>query len=402
MTIATVEVPGITTPLQIDDDPWRMHRETLDGRADVAPARLTYAAPHVIMHDSYGDVAHRPGAPGNADAIAAHIDWGATKRLRQHLAAHGLGIAEAMDTAQRSELTWPIARRLLEETASLNLTPTFVGGASTDQRTVSSSTDCVDAVVEQAAYIGQLGGIPMIMSMPWLSRNQCDAETYVDVYRAIIDQLPGPLLVHWLGEMFQPALAGYFPDDSFMQVMRIDPSKVRGAKLSLLDADLERRLRAELLQHDQVMLTGDDYHFADLIAGEDQSILGHTTIGAMDVALGRFSHALLGVLDGVAAPAGLALGLLAHDELDAYHEIMAKCEAVGRVVFEPPTQAYKAGLAFINWLNGHQGNPMLINHLQQSRSTEHLVRVACAAADAGALTDARLAAERLQVLTTSP
>lgn len=402
MTIVSVELPGITPPLQIDDDPWRSHRDALDGRDDVAPSRLAYAAPHVILHDSYADVAHRPDARGSADVIAAHIDWESTRHLRQHLAAHGLGIAEAMDTAQRSELTWPIARRLLEETASLNLTPKFVGGASTDQRRVSSSTDCVDAVVEQAGYIGQLGGIPMIMSMPWLSSNQCDAETYVGVYRAIIDQLPSPLLVHWLGEMFQPALAGYFPGDSFMQVMRIDPSKVRGAKLSLLDADLERRLRAELLQHDQVMLTGDDYHFADLIAGEDQSILGHTTIGAMDVALGRFSHALLGVLDGVAAPAGLALGLLAHDELDAYREIMSKCEAVGRVVFEHPTHTYKVGLAFINWLNGHQSNPMLINHLQQSRSTEHLVRVACAAADAGALTDARLAAERLQALATSP
>ena len=393
MTVRHVELPGRSDPLQIDDDRWGDHRAALHG--DSERTRLTYAAAHVIMRESYAKVAHSHEAPGRPEAIAERIDWDATLRHRRYLSKKGFGIGEAMDTAQRMEIGWESARRLIEGTADLNLPSGFVAGAWTDHTVVNSPADLVDAVIYQAQVIQQAGGIPIVLSMPWLSVNACDAQTYVDVYASIIKSLDGPLFIHWLGEMFQPSLAGYFPDDSFGRIMKIDPAKVRGAKLSLLDDALEKRLRLELLDRDQILLTGDDLHFAPLIAGDDQSVVRRTIIGDRDVALGNFSHALLGIFDGIAAPAGLAMRLLDQGETERYHEIMSACELLSRVVFEPPTILYKVGLAFIAYLNGHQANWMLVNHLERERSPEHLLRVVEAAARAGALTEAPLAADRL-------
>ena len=393
MTIRHVELPGRNDAIAIDDDRWRDHRTAL--RGDSLQTRLTYAAAHVVMRESYGEVAHSYDSPGRPEVIAEHVDWDSTLRHRRYLVKQGFGIGEAIDTAQRIEIGWESARRLIEGTANLNLPSGFVAGAWTDHTAVNSPADLVDAVIFQAEFIQQAGGIPIILSMPWLSVNNCDARTYVDVYTNIIQSLDGPLFVHWLGEMFQPALAGYFPGDSFGQVMKIDPAKVRGAKLSLLDDALEKRLRLELLDRDQILLTGDDLHFAHLIAGDNKTVLRRTVIDGREVALGNFSHALLGIFDGIAVPAGLALRLLDQGETERYGEIMSACELLSRVVFEPPTSLYKVGLAFIAWLNGHQVNWMLANHLERQRSGEHLLRVVEAAAGAGALTNAPLAVDRL-------
>lgn len=393
MTIRHVELPSRRDALQIDDDRWRDHRAAL--RGDSPQTRLTYAAAHVVMRESYFGIAHSHDSPGRPEAIAEHIDWDATLRHREYLSKQGFGIGEAMDTAQRMEIGWESARRLIEGTADLNLPSGFVAGAWTDHTTVNGPADLVDAVVYQAGFIQQAGGIPLILSMPWLSVNTCDAQIYVDVYTSIIESLDGPLFIHWLGEMFQPALAGYFPGDSFDRVMKVDPAKVRGAKLSLLDDALEKRLRLDLLDRDQILLTGDDLHFAHLVEGDDKSVVRRTMIGGRDVALGNFSHALLGIFDGIAAPAGLALRLLDQGETERYDEIMSAGESLSRVVFEPPTLLYKVGLAFIAYLNGHQANWMLVNHRERQRSPEHILRVVEAAALAGALTDAPLAADRL-------
>lgn len=393
MTVRHVELPSRRDALQIDDDRWRDHSAAL--RGDSPETRLTYAAAHVVMRETYVDTAHSHDSPGRPEAIAQHIDWDATLRHRTYLSEQGFGIGEAMDTAQRMEIGWESARRLIEGTADLNLPNGFVAGAWTDHTAVNGPADLVDAVVYQAGFIQRAGGIPMILSMPWLSVNACDAQTYVDVYTSIIGSLDGPLFIHWLGEMFQPSLRGYFPGDSFDRVMKVDPAKVRGAKLSLLDHALEKRLRLDLLDRDQILLTGDDLHFAHLVEGDNKSVVRRTVIGGRDVALGNFSHALLGIFDGIAAPAGLALRLLDQGETERYDEIMSACELLSRVVFEPPTLLYKVGLAFIAYLNGHQANWMLVNHRERQRSSEHLLRVVEAAALAGALTDAPLAADRL-------
>lgn len=357
-------------------------------------ARLAYAAAHVVMRPSYAGVAHSVESPGRADDIAAHIDWETTFAFRRHLAAHGMGIAEAMDTAQRFELGWSGAQRLIEGTAALKLKRGFVAGASSDHVDhIASRADLIDAVAWQARFILDRGGIPVVLPMAWLVENACDEDAYVETYRAIARDVDGPLIVHWLGSMFAPNLEGYFPGESFHRVMASDPETFVGAKLSLLDAHFEIRVRNELAPRGQVILTGDDFNFASLIEGTGETHRWDT-MGSLDLAIGPFSHALLGILDGIAEPAGVALRLLDRGDTEAFRAIMDPCEALSRVIFEAPTQAYKVGLAFLAWINGHQDTFMLVNHAETLRSKEHLWRVVELAARSGAITNAERATQR--------
>jgi hypothetical protein len=359
----------------------------------VEPVRLAFAALHVVL---------RPGAstspgPGLEDAI----DWPATTSLRARFDALGFGIGEAMDTAQRFAIGWPVARRLIEECGRLRPEHAFIAGASADQLArVERRSQLVDAIVEQARVIRSCGGWPILLPQTWLVESRASESEYVEFYRDVIDALDGPLFVHWLGEMFHAGLRGYFPGRSFERVMALDPAKVRGAKLSLLDREFELSARRELLERDQIVLTGDDLNFATLIVGEaaQQTPARWTDIGIVRVALGRFSHALLGVLDGCAVPASIALDRLARGDVRRARELLEGCERLGRVVFEPPTQHYKAGLALISWLNGWQDVFALVGDEHRQRSLEHYARVAQLASDAGALVDAELAAERLSRL----
>jgi hypothetical protein len=361
------------------------------------PARLVFAAAHVVLKPGYRAVRHSLARPGTPEEIAEHLDLDATMVLRRHLDAHGLGVAEAMDTAQRFFLGWTNAERLIAACGALRLRHGFVAGAGVDHlAVVRGPTDLVDGVVHQIGVIERAGGLPIILPLPWLAQNQAPAQTYVDVYGAIFAQCRGPLFVHWLGPMFAPALAGYFPGDSFTRVMALAPAVVRGCKLSLLDAALEMRVRRELLARDQIVLTGDDWHFDTLLAGEDPAIVRRTRIGRHDVALGAFSHALLGVLSGIARPAQAGLCALARGDHALFATIMRPCARFGEVVFTPPTQHYKVGLAFTAWLNGLQSDFMLVNHEETARDGEHLLRVAAAAAACGAITDATTAAARLR------
>lgn len=345
------------------------------------------------MHESYREVGHTQDRPGTSREIAEHIDWETTVGFREHLVSHGFGIAEAMDTAQRYEIGWPIARELIERCGRLASPLGFIAGAGTDQLgTIAGPDDIVDAMTEQCGVIRAAGGWPMLLAQPWLSQHGCDESVYVDVYRRVIEQADGPLFIHWLGEMFLPSLKGYFPGDSFDRVMAIDPARVRGCKLSLLDAGLERRLRVRLAEREQIMLTGDDFHFGELMLGHRS---GHTTIEGRAAAIGDLSHGLLGVFDGIAAPASIALRALAAGDEAGYLRLMRPCESFGRVVFEAPTSQYKTGLAFLAYLNGHQPNPMLVNHAERGRDTAHLCRVIRAAAACCAITDPGTAADRV-------
>jgi hypothetical protein len=382
---------------EIDDDLLVAYRAELAGEPEPQPVRIAFAAAHIVMKDSYGQVRHTPESPGAPEEILEFIDWETTSATRQHLASHGFGIAEAMDTAQRFEIGWVAAQRLIRRCGELQLPHGFVAGATADHlEDVRDRKALTEGVCYQVDEIHKAGGIPIILPLPWLARWGCTADDYVETYHDIISEAPGPLLVHWLGEMFAPELQGYFPGDSFERVMAIDPEKVRGAKLSLLDAEFEVRLRRQLLEHNQIILTGDDLNFAELIAGADGRVSDWTEIGAHRVALGDFSHALLGILDAIAEPAGLALRFLSHGRTDRFREIMRPCVEVSRMIFEPPTQHYKAGLAFLSWLSGRQKNRLLVNRLDRCRTPEHLLRIARAAARCGVFSDANGTAQRFQ------
>jgi len=360
----------------------------------VRPIRTAYAAAHLVFKDDYARVPHTARRPGTSSELAEHVDWPATLEVRRRIASHGFGIAEAMDTAQRFDVGWPVALRLIEETGRLGLPRGFVAGAGVDHlATVRSKRDLVEGVLHQIEVIQAAGGLPIILPMPWLTAQGADADEYVEVYAAIVHQCRGPLLVHWLGEMFHPGMRGYFPSDSFARIMALDPSIVRGCKLSLLDAEFERHTRATLTGRGQVMLTGDDFHFAELIAG-DGAPTAWSELGGSPLALGPFSHALLGVLDAVAAPAGVALALLAAGDRAGYDTLMGPCEALGQHLFETPTQHYKAGIAFLSWLDGGQPNPMLANHAEVERDRAHYARAVALAAAARVFTDANRVAER--------
>lgn len=373
------------------DDRWADIASRLDNAAPFP--RLVYAAAHLVMKESYAQVAHTPERPGSCDAIAEHIDWEATTAFRRHLISHGFGIAEAMDTAQRYEIGWHNARELIDRCGRLAPPMGFIAGAGYDQlQAPKSVNEIVDAAVEQCAFIRSRGGWAMILAMPWLSAHGVDEAMYVDVYRSIIRQVEGPVFIHWLGPMFLPILEGYFPGRSLERIMDLDPSKVRGMKISMLDADLERRWRRRLAQCEQIMLTGDDFHFGQMMIGGDG--IAETTIEGRQAAIGDVSHGLLGIFDAIASPASIALRALGAGDRDAYTRIMSTCEELGRIVFEQPTGHYKAGLALLAWLNGLQDNPMLPNHLEKARNRAHFERVICAADACGAISDARTAIRR--------
>lgn len=355
-------------------------------------ARLAYAAPHLVLREDYRQ---HPGAP---EETLAHVDWDATLALRRRLDRLGFGIAEAMDTAQRFAIGWPVARRLIEETGRLGPRLPFIAGAGSDQAPrLTSRVQLVDAVLEQIRLIQGAGGIPIVLPMAWLPRHGASAAEYQDTYGAILRGSQGPLLLHWLGEMFAPELRGYFPGDSFARILALDPERWRGAKLSLLDSALELRLRRELCARGQILFTGDDLHFASLLLGEGAAS-AQTRLGSLPVPLGDFSHALLGVLDAIAEPAARALACLAQGDTAGYSSLMAPCEELGRWLFQPPVQHYKAGLAFLSWLNGLQDNMMLVHREERSRELPYYRGAAERALRAGALADTPLCRARLQAL----
>jgi hypothetical protein len=405
MTRVLLELPG-GTELELDDGVLAPTRSQLARLGTAPPARMAFAAAHLVMLPSYRQTAHSPQAPGRPDDILGHVDWATTRALRARLDRLGFGIAEAMDTAQRFEIGWPVASRLIDLCRRLAPANGFIAGAGVDHLPeVRSRADLIEGVVFQARYIQRSGGWPIVLPMPWLCEQGAEEADYVEVYGEIFRQLEGPLFVHWLGAMFHPGLEGYFPGESFLRVMALAPDKVRGAKLSMLDPQLEHGLRTALLERDQLLLTGDDLNFARLMRGGDPAQdaeapppLRWTQVGGRRVALGDFSHALLGVLDAVAEPASLALQLLAHGRSRAALRVLEPCERLGRKLFEPPTQHYKAGLAFLAWLNGQQDERTLVNRQERSRPREHLVEVARLASRAGAISDAGLAAERLRAL----
>jgi hypothetical protein len=344
-------------------------------------SRVMLAAAHVVA-DPLAD--NTPGSP-------AALDWDATLACRRHLWRYGLGVAEAMDTAQRGMgLDWPAARELIKRSAAEAAATggRLACGAGTDQLTgpARGLDEIVAAYEEQCEAVEGAGAQVVLMASRALAALARGPGDYHHVYDRVLRQASRPVIVHWLGPAFDPALQGYWGHTDLdaaagclLQIVTEHAGRVDGVKVSLLDAGREVALRRRL--PDGVRLfTGDDFHYADLILGDDQ---GH-------------SDALLGVL-GAIAPAASG-GRQARDagETARYQAILAPTVPLARHMFGEPTRYYKTGVVFLAWLAGRQGHFRMAGGLESARSVPHLVRLFVLADRAGLLPDPELAATRMR------
>lgn len=334
-----------------------------EAAAPVRFNRLAYAAAHVVAKRVAGDP---------PKSVLDAVDWDATLRFRRYLWSQGLGIAEAMDTAQRELLGWEASAHLLDQTlraAAGQPDRRVIGGAGTDSLTTADPTlaQIIDAYAFQAEYIHARGGRVILFPTAHLPRRFPDPRSYVDVYRNVSRQVSKPVFVHWLGDMFAPALRGYFPGTSFWDLMADNP-QILGVKLSLLDQAAETSIRARLAGQGQIVLTGDDFNFPALIRGSERQLSpGAFTFEGERYPLGDYSHALLGIFDGIAPVASAALAHLAKGEYADYERLMAPTAPLSRHIFGNPTPYYKAGLVFLAYLNGHQEHFHLLGDLERAR-----------------------------------
>jgi hypothetical protein len=368
--------------------------ETYTPRAAVAwpqpPARprfdrVAFAATHVV-------------ADPRVDAdpwLTAAIDWDATLDYRRYLWSLGFGIAEAMDTAQRGMgLDWTAALELTRRSADAARGvegAVMFAGAGTDHLApgeAKSIADVVAAYTMQCEAIERAGGRIILMASRALAALARGPDDYRTVYAAVLRQVAAPVILHWLGDMFDPALAGYWGsrdlDDATttcLDVIRADASKVDGIKVSLLDDAREIAMRARLPAGVR-MYTGDDFNFAALIGGDAS---GH-------------SDALLGIFDAIAPAASAALAALARGERERFDGILAPTVPLSRHLFRAPTRFYKTGIVFLAWLNGHQSHFTMIGGQQSARSIVHLAQAFRLADAAGLLRDPDLAVARMRAL----
>jgi hypothetical protein len=348
--------------------------------------RIAYAAVHVVA-DPRAD---------NDPWLDSAIDWDTTIAFRRHLWSLGLGVAEAMDTAQRGMgLDWPTSLELIRRSidAAKDMPGALLAsGAGTDHLAPGPDVtvdDVVRAYEEQCAAIEKLGGRIVLMASRALAKAARSPDDYAKVYGRILSQLKEPVIIHWLGEMFDPALAGYWGHadhhkamDVALDVVADNADKVDGVKISLLDKDKEIAMRRSLPQGAR-MYTGDDFNYAELIAGDAQG----------------YSDVLLGIFDVIAVPAAAALGALTRGDTAAFHDILAPTVPLSRHIFKAPTRFYKTGVVFTAYLNGHQDHFTMVGGQESARSTLHLAELFRLADAAGVLADpARAAARMRQVM----
>jgi hypothetical protein len=347
--------------------------------------RVAFAAAHAVADPL------KEGDPW----LEAAIDWDATIAFRQHLWSLGLGVAEAMDTAQRGTgLNWPEAKELIRRSLDAQRDhpgAVLASGAGTDHLNPAPdvSIDNVIAAYEmQCEAIEALGGRIILMASRALAAAARSPDDYERVYARILHQVRSPVIIHWLGDMFDPALAGYWGDtdpmramDVALEVIAAHADKVDGVKISLLDAGKEIAMRRRLPKGVR-MYTGDDFNFASLIAGDETG----------------YSDALLGIFDPIAPAVGGALSALADNDVEGFHEILAPTVPLSRHIFRAPTRFYKTGVVFMAWLNGHQSHFTMLGGQQSARSLLHFAELFRLADAAGLLADPDLAAARMKVL----
>jgi hypothetical protein len=381
----------VTTTLTLPGEDGTLFRYELNGAPDVtyaaphAPARsrVAYAAAHVVADPL---AANGPGAP-------ATLDWEATLAFRRHLWRHGLGVAEAMDTAQRGMgLDWAATRELIERTGAEARAGggALCCGAGTDQ--LADGPADLDAIAaayeEQCAVVEGAGARVVLMASRALAAAARGPEDYAAVYGRLLGQLREPAVLHWLGPMFDPALTGYWGSSDLdtaaevcLAIIAEHADRIDGIKLSLLDAEREVALRRALPPGVR-MYTGDDFDYPRLIGGDEH---GH-------------SDALLGIFDAIAPAAGAALAALDEGDAERFQAILAPTLPLARHVFGAPTQHYKTGIVFLAYLAGHQDHFRMVGGMETARSLPHLARAFVLADRAGLLADRELAARRMALV----
>jgi hypothetical protein len=374
-----------------------LHLPTTDGRIEpyklagepcrVPPEppawnRRVFAAAHVVV-DPFADI---------DPTLVTAIDWERTLAFREYLWSLGFGVAEAMDTAQRGMgLDWPHALELVQRSvraAQARGGGLIASGAGTDHLPDGGASPTLDAVTEaylmQCEAIEAAGSQVILMASRALAKAARGPEDYLHAYGKVLGQLQRPAILHWLGEMFDPALAGYWGTNDVtaamstaLQVIGENRAKVDGIKISLLSAEREIEMR-RALPRDVVMYTGDDFNYPDLIAGDDQG----------------FSHALLGIFDPIAPAAATALAALSLGDRSRYDAVMAPTVPLSRHIFKTPTRFYKTGVVFLAYLNGFQDHFTMLAGQENARSTLHLAELLRLADKAGVLLDPDMAASR--------
>ena len=371
-------MPDLLLPQDGALTPCRIER-ACSYRPPLAPlaSRIIYAATHVAAEHN--------------QLTGWEIDWEATLAYRRYLWSYGLGVAEAMDTAQRGMgLSWKAARELIRRSlAEARISGGLIAcGAGTDQLPDSQPAkleDVVHAYEEQCEWIELHGGRVILMASRALARSATSAEEYYSVYSRILSQLRQPAILHWLGDMFDPQLTGYWGThdldramETCLCLMRDQAARLDGIKISLLDdkreIEMRRRLPAGLR-----MYTGDDFHYDALIRGDGSN----------------YSHALLGIFDAIAPAASAAIQALDRNRAEEYDCILGPTLPLARHIFEYPTYLYKTGLAFLAYLNGHQKHFRLLGGLETARSISHLSKLLVLAEKAGVLLDPDLACSRM-------
>ncbi|HKS18163.1 MAG TPA: dihydrodipicolinate synthase family protein [Bradyrhizobium sp.] len=346
--------------------------------------RVAFAAVHVVA-DPLADT---------DPWLAAAIDWDRTIAFREHIWDLGLGVAEAMDTAQRGMgLDWKTSLELIERSARAAKRKggaLVFSGAGTDQLAVEDATidDVIGAYEEQIAAVEKAGGRIILMASRALARFGRNADDYAKVYNRVLAQVREPVIIHWLGDMFDPALSGYWGTADLDRAMEVavgiinaNAAKIDGVKISLLDRQREIDMRHRL-DHRVKMYTGDDFNYAELIAGDHEG----------------FSHALLGIFDAIAPAASHALSRLAAGDEAGFHDALGPTVLLSRHIFRAPTRFYKTGIVFMAYLNGHQDHFTMIGGQESTRSTLHLAELFRLADRAGLLANPEVATRRMKTV----
>jgi hypothetical protein len=347
--------------------------------------RIAYAAAHVVANpladvDPWLDTA---------------IDWDKTIAFRHYLWDLGLGVAEAMDTAQRGGgLDWPAAKELIRralEAAKTRPGVKIASGVGTDHLAPSANVkidDIIRAYEEQVEAVEAMGGRIVLMASRALAAAAKTPDDYAKVYGRILSQVREPVMIHWLGEMFDPALAGYWGSadhkaamENCLGILKDHAAKVDGVKISLLSKEKEIEMRRRLPDGVK-MYTGDDFNYAELIAGDEEG----------------YSHALLGIFDAIAPAASAGLAKLADGDLQGFHGILEPTVPLSRHIFKAPTRFYKTGVVFLAWLNGLQDHFIMVGGQESARSLMHLVELFKLADKARVLHDPDKAASRMSSL----
>jgi hypothetical protein len=346
--------------------------------------RVAFSAGHVVS-DPLADV---------DPWLTAAVDWDKTIAFREHVWDLGLGIAEAMDTAQRGMgLDWPTSLELIQRSvraAKARGGALVFSGAGTDHLATEDAKtvdDVIRAYEEQIAAVEKAGGRIILMASRALAKIARSPDDYAKVYGRVLSQVAEPVIIHWLGDMFDPALAGYWGAadlgkamDTAVAIINADAAKVDGVKISLLDKQREIDMRRRLVKSVK-MYTGDDFNYAELIAGDKQG----------------YSHALLGIFDAIAPAASYALSRLAASDTQGFHDVLGPTVPLSRHIFKAPTRFYKTGIVFMAYLNGHQDHFTMVGGQESTRSTLHLAELFRLADQAGLLANPELATRRMKM-----